>query len=72
MTKAGPDWTVVLAFPSQGGFKKYLIATFYLRLISIPAYAVRRLMHRILLADARPGAPKHECFKSFRGFVYKE
>jgi hypothetical protein len=49
-----------------------LVATFSLRLISIPAYAVERLMHRILLEDARPGAPKHECFKSFRGFVYKE
>jgi hypothetical protein len=37
-----------------------LVATFSLRLISILAYAVERLMHRILLEDARPGAPKHE------------
>jgi len=46
--------------------------------VNVPEYppadfkGVVRLMHRILLEDARPGAPKHECFKSFRGFVYKE
>jgi hypothetical protein len=88
MIMAGPHYQVVLSYHSRGGFKKYLIsphsncfyhASFRFRIrrqafdaATSHVLLQMRALRAQALANALPRAPKRECFKSFRRFLYKE